>query len=149
MKILLAIDASEFSDAAARAVVSLLPAKGAGVLVLQEVEPLVFSTVPQMAPGYAPEMAARIQEELKQAKESVAKAAQSLRGAGFKMDTRVVESEVRAGILDVAADWQADLIVLGSHGRTGLKKFLLGSVAESVARHARCSVLIVRAPAGH
>jgi nucleotide-binding universal stress UspA family protein len=40
--------------------------------------------------------------------------------------------------------WKADLIVMASHGRRGFKKFLLGSVAESVARHARCSVLIVR-----
>jgi nucleotide-binding universal stress UspA family protein len=148
MKILLAIDESEFSEAATRAVVKQIPTQGSEVLVLRVVEPLVYTTIPQMASGYAPEMAARLQEELKQAKESVAKAAQVLRGAGFKADTRVVESEVRAGILDIAADWPADLIVLGSHGRKGLQKFLLGSVAESVARHAHCSVLIVRIPSG-
>jgi nucleotide-binding universal stress UspA family protein len=64
--------------------------------------------------------------------------------AGFKVDVRVVEAETRTGILDVAAEWRADLIALGSHGRKGVKRFLLGSVAESVARNARCSVLIVR-----
>jgi nucleotide-binding universal stress UspA family protein len=146
MKILLAMDESEFSQAAIRAVVKQIPPQGAEVLVLSVVEPLVHYTIPQMAPGYAPEMAARLEEELKQARESVAKAAQVLRGAGFKADTRVVEGEVRAGILDVASDLPADLIVVGSHGRKGLQKFLLGSVAESVARHARCSVLIVRLP---
>ena len=146
MKILLAIDDSDYSEAATRAVASQLPTQGAEVLVLRVVEPLVYSTVPQMAAGYAPEMATRLQEELKQARESVTKAAQVLRDAGFKVDTRVVESEVRAGILDSAFDWQADLIVVGSHGRKGLQKFLLGSVAESIARHARCSVLIVRIP---
>lgn len=148
MKILLAIDDSEYSKAGTARWSSKFPPQGAEVLVLRVVEPLVFSIVPQMAPGYAPEMAARLQEKLKQARESVTKAAQVLRDAGFKADSRVVESEVRAGILDIAADWQADLVVLGPHGRRGLQKFLLGSVAESVARHARCSVLIVRIPSG-
>jgi nucleotide-binding universal stress UspA family protein len=148
MKILVAIDDSECSQAAVRAVGSQIRAQGSEVLVLQVVEPLVYATVPQMAPGYAPEMAERLQEELKQAKESVAKAAQVLRDAGFKVDTRVVESEVRTGILEISSEWPADLIVVGSHGRKGLQKFLLGSVAESVARHARCSVLIVRIPSG-
>ncbi|HXJ37726.1 MAG TPA: universal stress protein, partial [Bryobacteraceae bacterium] len=47
-------------------------------------------------------------------------------------------------ILDTAKTWQADLIVLGSHGRHGLDRFLMGSVAESVAVHAHCSVVVVR-----
>ena len=48
-------------------------------------------------------------------------------------------------IIDSAAEWRADLIVVGSHGRSGIPRFLLGSVAEFVARHAKCSVEIVRA----
>ncbi len=146
MKILLAIDGSKFSEDASRMVASQLSAQNSEVLVLQVVEPLVFSNPPQMARGYAPEMAARLQEQIKQAKESVARAAEVLRAAGFKADARVVENEIRTGILDVAADWHADLIVMGSHGKKGLRKFLLGSVTEFVARHAPCSVLIVRTP---
>ena len=144
MKILLATDGTNYADFAARTVASQFRAQGVEVLVLQVVEPLVFSTPPQMAPGYAPEMAARLQEQLKQAKESVARTAEVLRAAGFKVDSRVVENEIRTGILDVATEWHADLIVIGSHGQKGLRKFLLGSVAEFVTRHARCSVLIVR-----
>lgn len=146
MKILLAIDGSKFSEDASRTVASQLPAQNAEVLVLQVVEPLVFSNPPQMAPGYAPEMAVRLQDQIKQAKDSVARAAEVLRAAGFKTDARVIESEIRTGILDVAAEWHADLIVMGSHGKKGLRKFLLGSVTEFVARHAPCSVLIVRTP---
>lgn len=144
MKILLATDGSKFSEAAAKAAASLFRSEGAEVLVLQVVEPLAFATPPQMAPGYAPEMAARLQDQLKQAKDSCAHTTETLRRAGFKADSRVAETEVRTGILDIAGDWHADLIVLGSHGQKGLRKFLLGSVAEFVARHARCSVLIVR-----
>jgi nucleotide-binding universal stress UspA family protein len=47
-------------------------------------------------------------------------------------------------ILDTAKKWGADLIVLGSHGRRGLDRFLLGSVSEAVAIHAACSVQVVR-----
>lgn len=144
MKILLATDGSKFSEAAAGAVALQLRSENAEVLVLQVVEPLVFSTPPQMAPGYAPEMAARLQERLKEAKQSVERTAEILRKAQFKIQTRVLENETRTGILDIAAEWHADLIVLGSHGEKGLRKFLLGSVTEFVARHARCSVLIVR-----
>ena len=58
-------------------------------------------------------------------------------------------AEIRCGdpareIVDAAVEDEADLIVLGSHGRTGLERLLIGSVARSVVTHARCSVLVVR-----
>ena len=146
MRILLATDGSKFSEAATLAVTSQFRSEGAEVLILQVVEPLLFSTPPQMAPGYAPELASRLKDQLKQAKETVAGTAEILRKAGFKVESRVIENETRTGILDTAGEWKANVIVLGSHGARGLRKFLLGSVAEFVARHARCSVLIVRTP---
>jgi hypothetical protein len=79
-----------------------------------------------MSPGYAPELAERRKERIAEAEESVARAAQALRTAGFKVTTRVGEGEVRSGILDVAAEWGAGLIVLGSHGRTGLQRMFPG-----------------------
>jgi nucleotide-binding universal stress UspA family protein len=148
VKILVAVDGSQFSEAAAQALISQTRMQDAEVLVLEVVEPLIFSAPPQMAPGYAPEMAARQEEQLKAAKGTVNATADTLRRAGFKkVDTRTVEAETRTGILSVAEDWKADLIVLGSHGRRGLQRFFLGSVAEGVARHAKSSVLIVRAAA--
>ncbi len=48
-------------------------------------------------------------------------------------------------IVNAARDWPADLIVIGSHGRGGIKRALLGSVAEGVMRNAPCPVLVVRA----
>ena len=50
-------------------------------------------------------------------------------------------------IVNAAKDWPADLIVIGSHGRGGITRALLGSVAEGVMRHAPCQVLVVRAKA--
>jgi nucleotide-binding universal stress UspA family protein len=148
MKILVATDGSKFSEAGIQAVASRINPKGAEVTVLQAVEPFVFSTPPQMSPGYAPELAEKREEGLKEAKASVAAAAKTLQGAGFTVSTRVVEADARTAILDVAAESRPDLIVVGSHGRRGLKRFLLGSVAESVARHAQCSVLIARMAGG-
>jgi nucleotide-binding universal stress UspA family protein len=60
-------------------------------------------------------------------------------------DIRVDPGRALAAIPDVAEQLPAELVVVGSHGKTGFKRMLLGSVAESVVRHAPCSVLVVRA----
>lgn len=144
MKILLAVDGSKYSDAAVQALISKIRKEDAEVLVVQVVEPRMFSTPPQMAEGYEPELAEMMKEQFKQAQHTVDRAAATLKTTGFNVKSRVVEAETRSGILDVASEWHADLIILGSHGRKGLQRFMLGSVAESVARNAYCSVLIVR-----
>jgi len=146
MKILLAVDDSKFSEAATRAVAALIRPQEAQVLLLHIIEPRFYSVPPQMSPGYSPETAEIRKEQRKAAEEAVGRNAQALRNAGFQVETRVGEGEPRSGILDIAAEWHADIIVLGSHGRAGLQRLLLGSVAETVARHARCSVMIVRIP---
>jgi nucleotide-binding universal stress UspA family protein len=143
------MDDSESSRAAMQALVSQMRPEGAEVLVLRVVQPHIFSIPPEMAEGYAPERDEMRKEEFQRAQESLNQASQEIRAAHFSVNTRVVEAETRNGILDVAAEWGADLIVLGSHGRKGLQRFLLGSVAESVARHADCSVEIVRVPPKH
>lgn len=146
MKILLATDGSKFSEAAVKGVASRIIPKNTEVQILQVVETPAYSAPPQMAAGYAPELAERRDAQMKEAKASVAAAAANLKAAGFETSTRVVEADPRTAILEVAEEWKADLIVLGSQGRKGIKRFLLGSVAESVARHARCSVMIERMP---
>ncbi len=144
MKILLAIDGSKYSDSTVQAVASQMRKENAEVLILEVVEPRNYSTPPQMAPGYEPELAEMMKQQFKEAQQTVERAAEKLRAAGFSVQTRVIEAEPRSGIVDLASEWRADLIVLGSHGRRGLQRFMLGSVAESVARAAYCSVLIVR-----
>jgi nucleotide-binding universal stress UspA family protein len=65
---------------------------------------------------------------------------------GNDLDIRfhAVESPATYGVVDFARAARADLVVVGSHGRRGLRRFLLGSVAEVTARHAPCSTLIAR-----
>jgi nucleotide-binding universal stress UspA family protein len=64
----------------------------------------------------------------------------------IRVESRIVEGEPASAILDAARDLSADIIVLGSHGRTGLSRLLMGSVAEHVVRHATCPVLTVKTP---
>jgi nucleotide-binding universal stress UspA family protein len=147
VKILLAIDDSSFSEQAIQAV--------AGQTRPQESEVLIFNVVdllPVVAGSEfwvtAPDLGELRKTELKRSRAVVAKAAERLRAAGLQVSTQVEEGEPKNRILDVAAEWKADLIVLGSHGRKGFDRFLLGSVSEAVARHAHCSVQIVRGPSG-
>ena len=71
-------------------------------------------------------------------------AAESVEGAGVKVDTFAREGDAADAILDVAEETKADLIVVGNKGMTGTKRFLLGSVPNKVSHHAPCSVLIIR-----
>jgi nucleotide-binding universal stress UspA family protein len=142
MKILLAVDDSKFSDAALEAVIAQIPPQSTEVLVLHIVEPITLSSPPQMSPSYTPEL----EIEVREGHELVEREVQKLRAAGFKARGAVQTGDIRGKILDAAAESGVDLIVLGSHGRKGVQRFLLGSVAENVARHAPCSVQIVRLP---
>ena len=122
MKILLGVDGSKYSDAAVQAMVSKILKEDAEVLVLQVVEPRIFSTPPQMAAGYEPELAEIMKVQFQNAQQTVDRAAAALKAAGFSAKGRVVEAETRSGILDLASEWHADLIVLGSHGRKGVQR---------------------------
>jgi nucleotide-binding universal stress UspA family protein len=70
--------------------------------------------------------------------------ARTLETASLQTETAVRDGDPRAVILDEAKEWDADLIVLGSHGHSRLERWLLGSVARSIVDHAPCSVEVVR-----
>jgi len=140
MNILLATDGSNCSNAAAQHIAKLFRLLENEVRVLTVVEPITTAVMPQMAPGYYPEL----EDQKREAKALVERTAKIIAEAGFKVSTLVLTGDAKTVILDEAADWRADLIVLGSHGRKGIGRFLLGSVSEAVARHTACSVQIVR-----
>jgi len=140
MKILLAVDDSKFSEAAVQAVIARHKVQGLEVRVLHAAEPTTLFTAPEMAEYIPP------RESAEEAKAIAAKAADALRSAGVSVKSAVVQGDPKSVILDDAKSWGADLIVLGSHGRKGLDRFLVGSVSEAVLRHAHCSVEIVRLP---
>jgi len=112
--------------------------------VLHVVEPIGSYISVDMIPHFVPHIAKVEQERRKEAKELVQRAARQLRKVGFRTSEVVDEGDPKIKIIDHAANWRADLIVLGSHGWKGLGKFMMGSVSEAVTRHAGCSVEVVR-----
>jgi nucleotide-binding universal stress UspA family protein len=140
MKVLVGVDQSTFSGDVLKAIVRQFRAEDTEIRVLHVLQPIAFEAPPQMGMGYIPEL----EEEKQPALDLVARAAKELVEVGFKVDTAVIIGDVRETLIDSAAEWKADLIVVGSHGQRGLARFLIGSVAEFVARHAACSVQIVR-----
>lgn len=85
----------------------------------------------------------KVVDAIKQSLESKVKIVSTLH-PGSQVDTRIMQGSARDAILQEAEDWGADYIVLGSHGRKGLQKFLLGSVAEAILGYASCPVEVVR-----
>ncbi|MEZ4535764.1 MAG: universal stress protein [Cyanobacteriota/Melainabacteria group bacterium] len=89
----------------------------------------------------------KVQEELLEAGKHLVEEPTKMLGACF--GDKNVSCEVHEGytadmILDIAESWPADLIVVGSHGRKGFTRFLLGSVSQSIVSHAPCSVEVIK-----
>ena len=143
MKILLAVDDSKSSEAVVQALIAQVQPQGTEVRLLHVIAllPVAYSGDEW---GYSVDWQKVMQEQRKQAEEFVQQAATKLRAAGFSVTTSVEEGHPKSVIVESAAKWPADLILLGSHGRKGIDRFLLGSVSEAVARHAPCSVQVVR-----
>jgi len=146
-KILLAIDGSKFSDSAIQTVIARCHTADTEVRVLHVVEPPSLLGVGNMG-GYDPALEIAWEQETEQAQVLVAKAADKLRSHGTRVTTSVQQGDSESTIIDAAKVWHADLIVLGSHRRNAFSRFLMGSVSEAIARHAHCSVEIVRIPSG-
>lgn len=142
MHVLIATDGSPLSIEAARRGCDLLgqPAKVTLLAVLDEVpgedaggfESSVYTVEQQQALW---------QQEQWRAASQMAHTAAALHGA--RIDQRVEVGDVAHAIVRVASEVGADVIVVGSHGHSGVKRFLLGSVSEHVVRHAPCPVLVV------
>lgn len=95
---------------------------------------------PEMMPMYVDAMNASREQHDELAREMTAQ----LQAAGFTAEADRRDGDAATEILAAANASHADLIVMGTHGRTGLKRLVLGSVARNVLQHATCSVLIVR-----
>jgi nucleotide-binding universal stress UspA family protein len=143
MKILLAIDGSKFSKTAARSLQTLAPPPHSQVRVLHVVEPPTALIARGLA-GFDTDPGTIWQGQRKAAEAMTLKIADQLRSPDLETKPLVVQGDPRKKIIDVAAKWRADLIVVGSHGRKGLDRFLMGSVSDAVVHHAPCSVLVVR-----
>jgi len=145
MKVLLAVDGSKYTEAVAQTMIAQVRPQDTEIRVLHVVEPPSLLVAREMG-GYDRALDVVWESETKQAEALVTNVADILLSKGLKVSTSVEEGDPKSKILEVAQAWHADLIVLGSQGRKGLERFLIGGVSETVVRHAHCSVEIVRIP---
>lgn len=145
MKVLVAVDGSRQTPALLEAI-RRAPWPGPSEVRLLTVVPSYHypMVLPQTDGASAPEYEPIYGDRQRDAERLVAGAAQELGRTGLRVDTAVRKGDPKTEIVEEARGWGADLIVLGSHGHGALRRWLLGSVAEAVARAAPCSVQIVR-----
>jgi len=146
MKILLAIDGSACSDGAVEEVARRPWPEGSSLKVLTVLEPPLPPTPETWAvpASYFEEIEAGLR---KQGQNTIDSALQKLKtNKTLSLSSLNVLGSPRPVILDEAESWGADLIVLGSHGYSAWKRFLLGSVSQAVVSHAKCSVEVIRCP---
>jgi len=142
-RILVPIDGSETAERALQEAIKLVAGKAQLRLVY-----VIEEAYPLDAEGYAFIDYATLKEAVRLTGErALTQAAEKVRKAGMTPQTALLEAsgERIASVIDgEALKWGADLIVIGTHGRSGLSRLLLGSVAENVLRAASVPVLLVR-----
>ena len=139
---LVPVDGSETSLSAVDKAIGLAKAFDSEVTAIYVIDPYPFTGVgADFAYGQDQYLGAAKAE----ANAAVEAVAQRLTAAGLKADTRIVEAHaVWRGIADAAEAVGADLVVMGSHGRRGLEKLVLGSVTQSVLTQTQLATLVVR-----
>ena len=149
MKILLATDGSDYSKIAVEELAEWSHNPNTEIRIVSVYESLPITMIGPapvvVTGGYYEEAAA----SSRKAAEQAAKDAYNLlkgKNSDLSVSEKVIDGSPKEAILKVADEFKADLIVVGSHGRGAFSRFLLGSVSQSMALHASCSVLIVRKP---
>ena len=140
----------DFSDAsrAAMEVAADLARRGGAELVLLHAYPIPGYTFPDGSVVASPKMMQDLADQAEKHLEEWRAEAQRLVGAGAaRVGAQKAIGEPAAEIVAFAKGAGIDLVVVGTHGRTGLEHALMGSVAERVVRRAHCPVLTVRPPA--
>ncbi len=142
LKILCAIDFGESSRSALERAAELAGSFGADLTLVHvwKGPRSVSERIARGAGGLTPELGAELGRKLEGWK------GEAERISGRAVKTAIVSGAPAAEITRLAQEEKADLVVVGTHGRTGLQRAVLGSVAEAIVRHAPCPVLVARPP---
>ncbi|HKR58953.1 MAG TPA: universal stress protein [Pyrinomonadaceae bacterium] len=146
MKILLALDGSACSDAALAEVAARPWPAGSQFRVLTAYE-LPLMPTPEawaISPDYCDRLTEAVREQAQKISENASVILSKAFGESVAVTSRIVVGSPKSAILEEAESWDADHIVVGSHGYGTWERFLLGSVSQAVVSHAKCSVEVVR-----
>lgn len=140
--ILVPVDGSSTSQLAVEKAVGLAKAFGSRVTAIFVIDPYPFTGV---GTDFAYGQAEYLNAATAEANAAIAAAKATIEKAGVAVDASVIEAHAAwRGVVQAAEAAQADLIVMGSHGRSGLEKLVLGSVTQAVLSHTHLPVLVVR-----
>jgi nucleotide-binding universal stress UspA family protein len=145
-RILVAIDGSDTSSRACTEAIKLASAQNARLRILYVISYAYVSAI--LGGGYTGDLLRRMRADAQTVLDAAEAAARS---AGLEVEPRLLEhhsTQIAEGIIEDVQKWQADLIVMGTHGRRGFARDVLGSDAVYVAGHAPVPVLLVRSTAG-
>jgi nucleotide-binding universal stress UspA family protein len=148
MKILIAVDGSFCSYAAVKEIAARPWPAGSEIKIIAVIERALTPPpgIWAFPDSYAVQIEKLAREYLSGVVNHAATKFNAVEGPPIKVAAEVLSGEPKEIILDEAERWGADLIVVGSHGRRGLKRLWLGSVSQAVVSQAKCSVEIVRCP---
>jgi len=146
MKILIGVDDSPCSAAAVEFVKRMTWPAGTEVELLCALQPI---SAPALAGGapYTDYVAEAWEEQCRMQQELVARLERDLKQRGFRTHAATEVGDPRVVLVEAARAHGIDLLVVGSHGRSGLSKLVLGSVASHIVVHAPCDVVVVKRPA--
>jgi nucleotide-binding universal stress UspA family protein len=147
-RILIATDGSKFGEKAAKVGIELAKLSGGKVIVVYVADISKYISSAGLIPpfgGVSPDAIDNVVASIREAGEKATHQVTELaRASGVTSETLIVEGNPPSEILRIAEDEKIDTIVMGSIGKTGLEKFLMGSVAEKVVHNSKLPVLIVR-----
>ena len=139
-KILLPTDGSKYSDKSEKHALAIAASNNAEIIALSVIENSFLIGLPDS------ETISEVNRLLKEENEKNLKKVERLRdeeGLDVKITTKVKEGSPARVILETIEEEDIDLVVIGSAGKTGIDKFLMGSVAEKVVKSAKCCVLVI------
>ncbi len=140
-KILVGLDGSHFAEQILSYTAELAAQLDSGVILLEVTIPPGAAVEP-LTGYYRPTPMAKILRQEDEAAAYLKQLAQKLRKTGLKVSTLTVPGDPGETILRTAAEKKADLIVLSTHGRSGLRRLVFGSVAEYVLKHSSLPILL-------
>ncbi len=148
MKIILAADGTAQSEAATKTIARFKLSDGDEIKIVTVID-MALPSVINSQPEFMPTTTAEIEQIARQSAEKVldttkGEVFQIVSNENVQISTEILFGSPDSRIVETAEEMPADLIIVGSHGYNRWERLLLGSVSDSVVRHAPCSVLVVR-----